>query len=103
MLPDGTMIVSFKDEGTRDIWLEHDTRHARKACPQHLWPGALEKLWLLNGATKREDLRVPPGNRLEQMKGDRLGQYSVRINSRYRVCFRWTELGPADVEIVDYH
>ncbi len=50
-----------------------------------------------------EDLRVPPGNRLETLKGDRAGQYSIRVNDQFRICFRWTQAGPEDVEIVDYH
>ena len=58
---------------------------------------------MLNAATQLQDLRFPPGNRLEALKGDRKGQHSVRINERYRVCFRWSENGPEDVEIVDYH
>ena len=60
-------------------------------------------LVMLNAAAKLEDLRVPPGNRFEALKGDRKGQHSIRVNQRWRVCFRWTESGPTDVEIVDYH
>ncbi len=66
-------------------------------------PAALRKLRMLNQARIFSDLRVPPGNRLEALKGDRLGQYSTRINDRWRICFFWTEGGAADVEIVDYH
>jgi toxin HigB-1 len=58
---------------------------------------------LLDAATQFEDLRVPPGNRLEALSGDRSGQHSIRINGQYRVCFVWTDDGPDDVEIVDYH
>ena len=58
---------------------------------------------LLDAATSLEDLRSPPGNRLEKLSGDRVGQHSVRINDQWRVCFRWTDAGPEDVEIVDYH
>lgn len=97
------MIVSFKDHGTRDIWERKDTRVARSTCPQVLWAAALGKLNLLNRAKDVEDLRVPPGNRLEQLKGDRRGEHSIRINGQYRICFTWTAAGPADVEIVDYH
>jgi toxin HigB-1 len=97
------MIVSFKDEGTRDIWLGQDSRAARKACPQYLWPTALHKLELLDRAKRVDELREPPGNRLERLKGDRRGAYSIRINARYRVCFRWEGVDPRDVEIVDYH
>jgi len=63
----------------------------------------MRKLAMLNRAAKLDDLRVPPGNRLETLKGDRAGQHSVRVNDKFRVCFRWTKEGPEDVEIVDYH
>ena len=58
---------------------------------------------MVNAAARLEDLRVPPGNRLEALKGDRKGQHSIRVNQQWRVCFRWTQSGPADVAIVDYH
>ncbi|AVP58421.1 type II toxin-antitoxin system RelE/ParE family toxin [Pulveribacter suum] len=64
---------------------------------------ALRKLRLLHAAHVLHDLRIPPGNRLEALKGDREGQHSIRINDQWRVCFVWTPEGPADVEIVDYH
>jgi proteic killer suppression protein len=64
---------------------------------------ARRKLRQLQIAARLEDLRVPPGNRLEALKGDRAGQHSIRVNDQYRVCFRWTEAGAEDVEIVDYH
>lgn len=64
---------------------------------------ARRKLRQLEVAAQLDDLRVPPGNRLEALKGDRIGQYSIRINEQWRVCFRWTEGGAEDVEIVDYH
>ena len=64
---------------------------------------AMRKLAMLNQAGRLDDLRVPPGNRLEALKGDRAGQHSIRVNDRFRVCFRWTDAGPEDVEIVDYH
>ena len=64
---------------------------------------AVRKLEALDSAEALQDLRVPPGNRLEQLKGDRAGQYSIRINDQYRIWFTWTEAGPEDVEIVDYH
>lgn len=63
----------------------------------------MRKLAMLNRAATLADLRVPPGNRLEPLKGDRAGQYSIRVNERFRVCFAWTSAGPKDVEIVDYH
>ena len=64
---------------------------------------AMRKLAMLNRAGKLDDLRVPPGNRLEALKGNRLGQHSIRVNDQFRICFIWTPLGPAEVEIVDYH
>ena len=64
---------------------------------------ARRKLRQLDIAARLNDLRVPPGNRLEALRGDRVGQYSIRINDQWRVCFRWTEAGAEDVEIVDYH
>lgn len=64
---------------------------------------AMRKLAMLNAAGDLLDLQVPPGNRLERLQGDRAGQYSIRINGQYRVCFRWTMAGPEDVEICDYH
>jgi proteic killer suppression protein len=64
---------------------------------------AMRKLAMLNRAGRLDDLLVPPGNRLEALKGDRRGQYSIRVNEKYRICFVWTPNGPEDVEIVDYH
>ncbi len=64
---------------------------------------AMRKLAMLNRAETLEDLRIPPGNRLDVLKGNRSGQYSIRINDKFRVCFVWTAKGPKDVEIVDYH
>jgi proteic killer suppression protein len=101
--PDGTMIVSFKDQGTHDIFLGHDTRAARKTCPSLLWNRAVRKLEALNEAKRVDELREPPGNRLEQLQGNRHGAYSIRINDQYRLCFRWDDAWPEDVEIVDYH
>jgi proteic killer suppression protein len=97
------VIVSFKDEGTEDIFDGRDTKKARKACPQDLWRVAGRKLDQINQAAELDDLRVPPGNRLETLKGDREGQHSIRINEQYRVCFVWAEGGAEEVEIVDYH
>lgn len=97
------MIVSFKDEGTRDIWNGEDTRAARKTCPRQLWAGAHRKLVLLHGADELDDLLQPPGNRLKRLKGSRWGAYSLRINDQYRLCFRWGAAGAEEVEIVDYH
>lgn len=64
---------------------------------------AMRKLAVLNRAGRLDDLRVPPGNRLEALRGDRRGQYSIRVNDQFRICFIWTATGPTEVEIVDYH
>ncbi len=97
------MAISFRDRGTRDVFDGVDSKAARKVCPSEFRDRARAKLFLVDDAETLRDLEVPPGNRLEALKGDRLGQYSIRINSQYRICFRWTDRGPQDVEIVDYH
>ncbi len=97
------MILSFKDRGTEDIYDRAVTRAACRTCPQALWPVARRKLEFLDTATSLGDLASPPGNRLEALNGDRNDQYSVRVNSRYRIFFVWTPQGPTSVEIVDYH
>ncbi len=96
-------IVSFGDRGTEDIFEGVESRKARRVCPEELWRVARRKLDQLNAITRLNDLRLPPSNRFEALKRDRAGQYSVRINDQYRICFRRTDNGPADVEIVDYH
>lgn len=97
------MIQSFKGQGTRDIFDWKESKRASKSCPPELWAVARRKLDQLNQADALTDLRVPPNNRLEALKGDRKGQHSIRVNDQFRVCFRWTAAGPEDVEIVDYH
>ena len=97
------MIYSFRDEGTEDIFDGRDTKKARKVCPQNLWRVARRKLDGINQSVELEDLRVPPGNRLEALAGDCKGQHSIRINGQYRVCFVWTNTGAEKVEIADYH
>ena len=97
------MIRSFKDTATEDIFNGISSKAARKACPQSLWKIAARKLDQIDSAEALDDLRIPPGNRLEALKGDRQGQHSVRINEQYRICFVWTEAGPEEVELVDYH
>lgn len=92
------MIVSFKDRDTEK--LAHGVRVRRFAPFERV---ALRKMRQLQIAQTLDDLRVPPGNRLELLKGDRSGQYSIRINEQYRLCFRWTRGGAEDVELVDYH
>jgi proteic killer suppression protein len=97
------MIRSFKDEGTEDIFNGRGTRKARRACPSSLWRIASRKLEMLDSAEQLEDLRVPIGNRLEALSGNRKGQHSIRINEQFRICFVWAGDGPSNVEIVDYH
>jgi proteic killer suppression protein len=97
------VIISFADGGTEDVFDGRATKSARKACPSDLLRIARRKLDLLNQAATLGDLRAPPNNRLEKLKGERDGQYSIRINDQWRVCFRWTESGTEGVEIVDYH
>lgn len=97
------MIVSFRDQGTEDIYHERNTKAARSTCPREIWSVAQRKLDYLQAAENLQDLQVPPGNQLEPLKGNRRGQHSIRINRQYRICFRWTENGPREVEIDDYH
>ena len=97
------MIVSFKDEGTEEVFNGRTTRLARRTCPLSIWAVAQRKLDQLDSAAVLGDLRVPAGNRLEKLSGNRRGQHSVRINDKYRICFIWTDTGPDEVEIVDYH
>jgi proteic killer suppression protein len=93
------MIRSFADSETALIW---SGRRSRR-LPPDIQVTALRKLRMLNQARQLRDLSVPPANRLEALKGDRRGQYSIRINDQWRICFKWGEGGPADVAIVDYH
>ena len=93
------MILCFCDDATERFYRGGKCPAAWKTVERV----ALRKLDMLAAAHKLLDLRSPPGNRLEALKGDREGQYSIRINDKWRVCFRWTESGPADVEITDYH
>ena len=93
------MIQSFGDRQTERLFAREpvpslDSRIARVA---------LRKLRQVDAACRLEDLRVPPGNRLERLRGDRAGQYSIRINDQWRICFNWGDAGPEGVEIVDYH
>ena len=97
------MIRSFKQQAAEDIFDGKSSKEARKSCPVKLWKVAVRKMDLLDSACSLEDLRVPPGNRLEALKGTRKGQHSIRINEQYRICFVWTDEGPDQVEIVDYH
>ena len=97
------MIRTFQGAGTEDIFNGRNTKEARKTCPRSLWRVAARKLEQLDSVVTLDDLRIPPGNKLEALVGDRKGQYSIRVNDQYRVCFVWTDDGPDAVEIVDYH
>jgi proteic killer suppression protein len=93
------MIRSFADRETERLWAGGRSRR----LPPDIQRNALQRLRLIGRAERVEDLRVPPGNRLEALSGDRRGQYSIRINNQWRICFRWRDGGAEDVEICDYH
>ena len=93
------MIKGFKDSLTEDAF----NGAVRKGFPADLIKVARRKLRFLHAARLLTDLRAPPGNRLEALKGNRAGQYSIRVNDQFRICFFWTEEGPDDVELTDYH
>lgn len=93
------MIQSFADPETESIW---SGRRSRK-LPPDIQAVALRKLRMLNQARVLDDMRVPPGNRLEALTGSRAGQHSIRINDQWRICFEWQDGGPGNVGIVDYH
>ena len=93
------MIVGFRDSETAKIWRGERSRR----LPSDIQAIALRKLRLVNAAKRVDDLRVPPGNRLEPLRSDRAVQWSIRVNDQWRICFRGTEGGADDVEIVDYH
>jgi len=93
------VIKSFRD---RDAERLFDRRPTRRLGPE-VQKLALRKLRMLDAAEKLDDLRVPPGNRLERLRGDRAGQHSIRINDQWRICFRWRSGDAYEVEIVDYH
>jgi toxin HigB-1 len=92
------MIVGFRCPDTQELWLEGSNRRFTSVAKI-----ALRKLDQLAVASVLSDMAAPPGNRLEALKGNRKGQYSIRINVQYRICFVWTEKGPDHVEIIDYH
>jgi proteic killer suppression protein len=96
-------IVSFRDAATTDINYGRHSKISTKRLPRELHEKARIKLARLHAATKLSDLATLPGNRLERLVGDRSGQYSIRLNDRYRICFQWTTRGAEHVEIVDYH
>jgi proteic killer suppression protein len=97
------MIISFKNKGTEDVFNGKNTKKARKVCPNELQAIARRKLDQLDSVVDVNELKIPPGNRLELLSGDRQGKYSVRISKQYRICFLWSANGPKLVEITDYH
>jgi proteic killer suppression protein len=94
-----SMIAGFRDADTERLW----TTGRCKLLPAQLNRRALKKLYILNAALALENLIVPPGNRLERLRGDRAGQHSIRVNDRYRICFVWRDGSAHNVEVVDYH
>jgi proteic killer suppression protein len=93
------VLQSFGDKDTERIW----RRERSRKLDQPTQRAELRKLLIMDAAETLDDLRVPPGNRLEKLRGDRRGQQSIRVNQQWRICFRWSAAGPEDVEIVDYH
>lgn len=93
------VLQSFRDKDTERVW----QRQRSKRLDPTTQRAALRKLLILDAADQIGDLRIPPGNRLEKLKGDRANTYSIRINDQWRICFVWKEGGPANVGIVDYH
>ena len=92
------MINSFRNRGIEDIFNGLDTRFARQICPRNLWRIVLRKLDQINRVRELRELAIPPGNRLESLRGDRAGQYSIRINDQFRICFRWEEGDAYEIE-----
>lgn len=97
------MILSFRNRGTEHVYDGRNSRKARRTCPRELWTTARRRLSALDAATSLEDLAAVPSHRLKKLRGDRKEQYAIAINMQWRICFRWTDRGPADVEIIDYH
>lgn len=93
------MIRGFKDRATEAVF----NGESPKGFPADLVKVARRKLGYLDAAVDLRDLRLPPGNRLEALGGDRIGQHSIRVNDQFRICFRWASEGPTDVEVTDYH
>jgi toxin HigB-1 len=93
------VIKTFKDEETEKVY----NRIFSQKLPQSIQQVALRKLRMLNNADKLADLLIPPANHLEKLRGDRTGQYSIRVNDKWRVCFQWIDNSAFDVEITDYH
>jgi toxin HigB-1 len=99
----GSVIRSFADAATEDLFNGVDSRRARRACPAGLWSVARRKLTQLNRVESLQELAVPPGTRLERLRADRAGKHSIRVNDQYTVCFRWEDGYADEVEVIDYH
>ncbi len=99
----GCVIRSFQNRGTEDIFNGVSTRTARKTCPKTIWAVAQRKLDQINRVRNVRELVVPPGNRLERLYGEKKGQYSIRINNQYRICFYWENSYAHEGEITDCH
>jgi len=97
------VIQSFADDSTKDIYDGKNSKAARKRLDPSLQRIARRKLDMINAAADLDDLRVPPANRLEGLKGSLKGKYSIRINDQYRIIFRWTNKGAENIQITDYH
>lgn len=97
------LVRSFADDSTRDIFDGFKSKKARKSLDPKLFPIAFRKLDMINAATNLTDLRIPPSNHLEALKGNLRGWHSIRINDQYRIIFRWTDQGAEQVKITDYH
>lgn len=93
------VLISFRDKDTERVW----QRRRVASLDDNTQRTALRKLLILDAADALSDLRVPPGNQLEKLRGDRADEYSIRVNRQWRICFRWTDAGPEDIQIVDYH
>jgi len=93
------VLRSFADKDSERVWRRERSRRLDPATQR----AALRKLLILDAAETLDDARIPPGDRLEKLRGDRAKQHSIRVNQQWRICFRWTTAGPEDIEIVDYH
>lgn len=97
------MINSFHGQGTEDIFDGKNSGPGKSCCPRSLWTIAQRKLDQINRVREIGELSIPPGNRLERLRGNREGQYSLRINQQFQICFKWEDGDAYEVEIVDYH
>ena len=95
--------ASMKDKGSEDIFYGVASKQARKACPQALWRVVARKLDQLDSVVALDELKIPPGNRLGNLSGYSNNEYSISINQKYRICFKWNDVAPFDVEVTDYH